>query len=96
MTKLEKDTDYLLRSIIDDKINFGLFTITYAARSMSLGVAMVILKQTNKQTKKKSVTFILTIQCGYTLMDINFIILVRKIRLLTSFDNSVLVSIILL
>ena len=51
MTKLEKDTDYLLRSIIDDKINFGLFTITYAARSMSLGVAMVILKQTNKQKK---------------------------------------------
>ena len=53
MTNLEKDTDYLLRSIIDDKINFGLFTITYAARSMSLGVAMVILKQTNKQKRNQ-------------------------------------------
>ena len=43
-----KDIDYHFRSIVDDIINFGLFTITYAARSMSLGVAMDILEQTKR------------------------------------------------
>ena len=52
-----KDIDYHFRSIVDDIINFGLFTITYAARSMSLGVAMDILEQ----TKRKGITFMITI-----------------------------------